>query len=98
MIKHDQYVEDLINKLDCSDSRIHKNVEITTKKRSLAEIDLLVEFKGSIHIYEVKCSHRISKAKRQLSKIKKLVESQYRKPINLFFYNGGSKEIIKIKN
>jgi len=63
------------------------NVELFSKrKRKVAEIDILAVRGNSYHVYEVKCSYRISKAKRQLRKIKKLVPG-IRK---MFFFCGES--------
>ena len=50
---------------------------------------------GTIDVYEIKCSPRITKAKRQLSRIKRLLGRQG-KPINTFFYCGMSNAVLAI--
>jgi len=61
----------------------------------IAEIDLIGVRKNYIDIYEVKCSHRISKAKHQLKKIKKVI-SVKTKVRNVFFFCGGSGQLIPV--
>jgi len=73
---------------------LEKNIPLHSKrKRLVAEIDLLAEKNGIYDIYEVKCSHRILKAKRQLTKIKKII-SKNRKVRNSYFFCGESKQLI----
>ena len=43
------------------------------KRRILAEIDVLAVKEGQVDVYEVKCSNRIIKAKKQLKRIKRLM-------------------------
>ena len=61
-----------------------------TANRKLAEIDLLAERDdGDCDAFEVKCSYRKVKAKKQLRKIKKLVPEVKR----TYFYCGESGNI-----
>jgi len=55
----------------------------------VGEIDILAFKDNYCDIYEVKCSYRKSKAKRQLSKIRKIV-SRKSKVRNVFFFCGES--------
>ena len=48
---------------------ISLHVKIESKKRSLGEIDIVAKKGNKIDLYEVKCSHRILKAKKQLNKM-----------------------------
>jgi hypothetical protein len=86
-----------LEKLNTNSSNIQLNTEFfSKKKRLIAEVDLLIERKEHIEVYEVKCSYRITKAKKQLKKIKKLLQPKYRKPINLYFYHGDGDEIFPV--
>jgi len=63
------------------------NVELySKKKRKIAEIDILAVRKNEYYVYEVKCSYRIAKAKKQLKKIARLLPRVKR----LFFFCGES--------
>lgn len=76
---------------------IERNVPIYSKKKRLvAEIDLLALKEGKYDVYEVKCSHRIYKAKKQLSKIRKLLKKEAKETRNIFFYCGESKMLHNI--
>lgn len=69
---------------------------LSSKNRLVAEIDILGVNNDHIDVFEVKCGYRISKAKRQLYKIRKLLFKRYKKPVNLYFYHGGADELIRI--
>jgi len=73
---------------------ILKNVPIYSKrKRLVGEIDLLGMKDGECDIYEVKCSHRIVKAKKQFKKIQDKVKFKVRKR---FFFCGASMTLFPI--
>jgi hypothetical protein len=97
--KHDEYVDHLRNKiLDDYDS-VLTNVPIylkkKRKKRLVGEIDLLAK-KGSVYdIYEVKCSHRITKARMQMKKLRKNLVSTH-KIDRAYFYCGSSEKLFEI--
>ena len=94
--KHDQHVDDLCVKLKSEYDLILKNIPLySKKKRKVAEIDILAFNEDYCDVFEVKCSHRITKAKKQLSKIKKIlsINSSVR---HTFFYCGDSRELIMI--
>jgi hypothetical protein len=63
------------------------------KKRLVAEIDILAVKDGSFDVYEVKCSYRITKAKHQLKKIRKIFPNDIRKA---FFFCGESGSIVTV--
>jgi predicted RecB family endonuclease len=72
--KHDQYLEDLCQSIKDDYDEIWTNVPLfSPRKRKVAEIDILAVKDNKYYVYEVKCSYRIAKAKRQLRKIKKLL-------------------------
>ena len=64
------------------------------KRRPLGEIDILAMRDGVIDIYEVKCSHRITKARKQLKKLKRIITSMHDgQSVRTFFYCGNSAQI-----
>ncbi len=86
-----------MQRLNTNTSQIQRNILIySSKNRLVAEIDLLIERPNTIDIYEVKCSFRMIKARKQLHKIKKLLAPTHQKPIKLYFYHGGGDELITI--
>ena len=95
--KHDQYVELLRRKLEKHYDTIFTNVPIYRKKRRkvrvVGEIDILALKSGKYDIYEVKCSHRITKARMQLQKIKKNSTLDIRRS---YFYCGSSQILVKM--
>lgn len=97
ILKHDTYANELIQLLQTPALTIQQNLVLYSHKgRMVAEIDIFIERKHSIQIIEVKCSFRLKKAKRQLQKIKKILAPQFEKPIELYFYNGSSKELVSV--
>ena len=92
--KHDQYVEELYRKIKGRYDSVSKHVPVRAKKRLLAEVDILASKAGRTDLYEVKCSPRIAKAKRQLKKLSKYLAS-----INinkLYFYCGSSGSLVSV--
>lgn len=86
-IKHDVYLRDLCEKIKYDYDSVSTNVRLFSKKgRVLAEIDLLAVREDSCDAYEVKCSYRITKAKKQLLRIKRLMPHIN----NLYFFCGES--------
>ena len=94
--KHDTYVEDLCGRLAQRYDLLLRNVPLySEKKRLVGEIDVLACKDGVCDVYEVKCSFRITKAKKQLHKIKKLItpRSMIR---NAFFFCGESGSLVGV--
>ena len=89
-IKHDIYVEDLCNQIKGNYDSLSTNLVLFStkkkKRRVIAEIDVLAIKDEMYDVYEVKCSYRITKARKQLRKIKKLLPNVG----NMFFFCGGS--------
>lgn len=76
---------------------IYTNVPLYSKKnRLVGEIDILAFRDGYYDIFEVKCSFRLSKAKRQLRKIKKIISSIDTRVNNLFFFCGESGTLTEV--
>ncbi|MBU0470709.1 MAG: hypothetical protein KKA62_02080 [Nanoarchaeota archaeon] len=91
-IKHDAYVKDLCEKIKPHYDFLSTNVclfynkKSRRKRRIIAEIDVLAVKKNNIDVYEVKCSNRLTKAKKQLKRIKRLMPHVD----NIFFFCGDS--------
>ena len=87
-------MDDLCERLESDYDIIMRNVKLHSKrKRVVAEIDILAIKAGICDIYEVKCSHRISKAKRQVKKIRKVLSRKFDVG-NSFFFCGASDSLI----
>lgn len=78
--------------------RVDAHVSILSKKkRPVAEIDLVATKGSRCDVFEVKCSHRITKARKQLTKIKKLMNKlETYRTVNAYFYCGESGALISI--
>jgi predicted RecB family endonuclease len=88
------YVDDLCRSLAPGYDYLLRNVPIySMKRRLIGEIDVLAFKEGYYDIYEVKCSHRISKARRQVTKFRKILSRQ-NKVKNTFFFCGESGMLI----
>ena len=96
LIKHDQYLAQLCSRLRPSYEALLTNVPIYSKRhRRVAEIDIIGMRRGYCDIYEVKCSHRVTKARQQLRKIKKLLTPQ-RRIRHAYFFCGESGLLLKM--
>ena len=91
--KHDKYVNDLYEKIKEYYDTIDTHVDITNSKRTVAEIDIMARKGDIIDVYEVKCSYRITKAKKQFKRIKRLLNTD---KINFFFFCGASLSLKKV--
>jgi len=93
LTKHDRYVLELKDKIKYKYDLISVNVKILGKKRSLGEIDIVAKKGNKVDLYEVKCSHRILKAKKQLQRIKRLMNLDKSRS---FFYCGSSGALVGV--
>ena len=91
--KHDKYVMELSNKIKDDYDSISVNAPVRHSKRSFGEIDIIAQKDGRFDLYEVKCSYRIQKAKKQLERVKKYLNL---KDARSYFYCGNSKLLISI--
>jgi len=91
--KHDKYVLELSNKIKDNYDSISMNVPVKQSKRSLGEIDIIAKKGSRLDLYEVKCSYRILKAKKQLARIKKYLKLDN---AGSYFYCGNSKLLVTI--
>ena len=92
-------MQELCQRLEQHYDEIHLNVPIYSKRnRLVAEIDILAKRKDTYDVFEVKCSHRIVKAKKQLLRIRKHLEkNEVTDSSNLgrlFFFCGVTGELI----
>lgn len=67
----------------------------SNRNRKIAEIDVLAIKGKDKDIYEVKCSHRVVKARHQLRKIRKILSGSSRVR-DTFFYCGEAGKLLKI--
>jgi|SRR3989338_261668 len=91
--KHDRYVLELSNKIRDNYDVISLNVPVKHSKRSLGEIDILARKGNRTDLYEVKCSYRILKAKKQLKRLKNILDM---KNARTYFYCGNSKLLVTV--
>jgi Holliday junction resolvase-like predicted endonuclease len=91
--KHDSYVLELKDKIRHKYDAISVNVKVAGRKRSLGEIDLVARKGKNIDLYEVKCSHRIVKAKKQLKRMKRLLNLS---KSHSYFYCGSSGVLVSV--
>jgi hypothetical protein len=68
-------------------------VLLESQKCTQAEIDLIAFKDDEVHVFEVKCSYRIVKAKKQLKRIARLLDG----PVETYFYCGSADKLIKIE-
>ena len=91
--KHDRYVLELSNKIRNNYDSIFVNVPVRHSKRSLGEIDIIAKKGNRFDLYEVKCSFRILKAKKQLSRLKRYLKLENARS---YFYCGNSKLLVTV--
>lgn len=88
LTKHDRYVIELCEIIKHRYDSISVNVPIRSKKRLIGEVDIIARKGNKVDLYEVKCSHRIIKAKKQLKRL-----ARYLNQLNInksYFYCGSS--------
>lgn len=92
--KHDKYVHKLCEQIKSSYDTIDTHVTFeNSKNRRIAEVDILAKKGAIIDIYEVKCSYRVVKAKKQLKRIKRIINAT---KMNFFFFCGASSSLEEI--
>ena len=91
--KHDRYVLELRDKIKHQYDSISVNVKLQNEKRNLAEVDLIAQKGSKIDLYEVKCSPRIIKAKKQLRRIKRILNLHSSRT---YFYCGSSGSLVSV--
>ena len=91
--KHDAYLQELYNQIKHEYDSLSTNVKIRNSKRSVGEIDILARRGNTYDVYEVKCSYRITKAKKQIKKLQKHLNF---KIAHRYFYCGATSGLILI--
>ena len=91
--KHDKYVDRLVEKIKPEYDDISIHLKLSKKKRTVAEIDIMAKKGNEIHFFEVKCSYRIVKARKQLNKLRKMFVNE---DISLFFYCGSGDVLVEV--
>jgi len=91
-LKHDKYVEHLCDKIRPAYDQLLTNVPLYSKKgkRRIAEIDILAIRDDEFDVYEVKCSYRVTKAKKQLHRIRRIMPD-----INSMFFFCGESSLLE---
>ena len=96
LIKHDRYVEQLCKRIESDYDLLLRKIPLYSKRnRLIAEIDVMGIKDDSLDIFEVKCSHRITKARKQLTKIRRILSARS-SVRNSFFFCGESGIIMTI--
>jgi len=93
LTKHDRYVLELRDKIKHKYDFVTVNVKVAGKKRSLGETDIVAKKGNKVDLYEVKCSHRIVKAKKQLKRMKRLMNLDNSRA---YFYCGSSECLVNV--
>jgi hypothetical protein len=91
--KHDKYLQKLLREIKDAYDSISTHVLIKKKKRSLGEIDILARKGNKYDLFEVKCSYRITKARKQAKSLRKHFKKDIR---NVYFYCGATSSLILI--
>ncbi len=76
---------ELCNKIRDEYDSLSSHVVIQSEKCKLAEIDILAKKGDIVDCYEVKCSHRIVKARHQINRLRKYIKFE-----KGYFYCGTS--------
>lgn len=86
--KHDRYVQRLYDRIKDDYDAVERHVILSSRKCIKAEIDILAYKDDEVHVFEVKCSYRFVKAKKQLTRILRLLRLEC--PAKAYFYCGSA--------
>lgn len=90
--KHDRYVQRLYDRIKPDFDVMQKHVVLSSRKSRKAEIDLIGYREGKAHVFEVKCSYRVVKARKQLRRLLRLLKQ----PVAAaYFYCGSADKLEK---
>lgn len=97
ILKHDQYVEQLYAKLKDHYDVIYRSLPLFSERdRLIGEIDMVGVSPNGVDVFEVKCSFRPVKARKQLLKIKKIF-GNVDKDVSVFFYHGAGEQLVRME-
>lgn len=93
MLKHDVFVKELESLIakDYDSILTHLTITDTDSGRQVGEVDLLARKGDMIDVFEVKCSFRKTKAKKQLKRIRKRMKVR-----DTYWYVGSSGMLEKL--
>lgn len=91
--KHDRYVQELVQRIKPDYDDISTHLELKRKRRVIAEVDVVARKGDTYHLFEVKCSYRITKARKQLHRAQHLFGNE--KTV-CFFYCGMGKSLVEL--
>ena len=92
--KHDRYVLELVEQLKtCDYDDISTHLRLEREGRMIGEVDVLARKGDEIHLFEVKCSHRPIKARKQLARVRKNFSDHQTK---CFFYCGLGRSLTEL--
>lgn len=91
--KHDRYVQKLVRQLRPDYDSISTHLKLEKKKRLIGEVDIIARRGNKLYLFEVKCSYRIVKARKQLTKLKRIFNSY---DTTCFFYCGAGDKLVEI--
>ncbi len=86
-------MEELKERISNHYDRVWTHVYYPFSKKNSAEIDICAKRGEEIDIFEVKCSHRITKAKKQLQRARNYLGV----PGNAYFYCGSSGLLVEVE-
>ena len=86
-------MQKLVRQIRSDYDSISTHLKLEKKKRLIAEIDVVARKGDELHFFEVKCSHRIVKARKQLKKVKKIFSSY---ETTCYFYCGAGDKLLEI--
>lgn len=90
---HELYVWKLSKELSKEYDHVSTNVTISSRTQTLAEIDVLAERDGEVHVFEVKRSFRPTKARQQFRKIQRHFS---REIARFFFYAADADQMLEM--
>ena len=93
--KHDRYVSELCAELRNTYDVVLPHVVLKPDKKPVGEIDIYARKGTKIDLYEVKCSNRRIKARKQLKKAKRLLELG--DDSDTYFYCGESDKMEEVR-
>jgi Holliday junction resolvase-like predicted endonuclease len=86
-------VQKLVTQIKSDYDDVSTHFRLSKKKRLVGEIDVIAKKGDELHLFEVKCSYRISKARRQLEKFKRILKAHN---ATCFFYCGAGDMLVEV--